>query len=230
MCNRYTLSNVEALRKLLAELGLATPGEFLARFNVPLSSTMPVVTQTRGSVALEKLTFGCRLPPREPGTPPLLLANARSETVLAKPAFRDAIKHRRCLVPADGFYEWQHVGKARLPYYFYRRDRAAFFFAGLWHPESEVTPRSFVIMTTSPNAVLEPVHHRMPVMLTAESSRAWLGDQPLDAARITALCVPYAAEAMSSHRVDSRMSNPRYEAPDCLDPSTPSPPEPTLFD
>ncbi|MDP1580804.1 MAG: SOS response-associated peptidase [Candidatus Didemnitutus sp.] len=230
MCTRYSLSNIEALRQLLGEFGLATPGEFLARFNVPLSSTMPVVTPAGGGAAWEKLAFGCRLPAREPGTPPLLLANARSETVLAKHTFRDAVKFRRCLVPADGFYEWQHAGKVRLPYYFYRRDHAAFFFAGLWHPESAVTPRSFVIMTTSPNAVLEPVHHRMPVMLTAETSRAWLGDQPLAAAQVTALCAPFPAELMASHRVDPKMSNPRYEAPDCLHPYTPPPQEPTLFD
>ncbi len=230
MCNRYSLSKVEALRQLLSELGLTTTGELLARYNVPLSTPMPVVTQQAGALNLELLAFGSRLPPREPEGATLTLANARSETLLTKSAFRDAARHRRCLVPADGFYEWQHVGRARLPHYFFRRDRAAFFFAGLWLEETTVAPRSFVIVTTTPNAVLEPVHHRSPVMLTTETGRAWLGDQPLDPAQLTALCAPFPASLMAGHRVDPRMSNPRHEAPDCIAPYVPPPAEPTLFD
>ncbi|MBA4138267.1 MAG: hypothetical protein C0518_13215 [Opitutus sp.] len=229
MCNRYALSNLAGLRQLLAELGLATPEELVARFNIPLTATVPVVTKKAGTTALEPLAFGALLPPRGPGERPMMVGNARAEN-LARGAFKEAAQYRRCLVPADGFFEWEHAGKARLPHYFYRRDRAPFFFAGLWRPESPAAPASAVIVTTKPNALLAPIHDRMPVMLERDSSREWLGDTPLAPERLAALCAPFPADAMASHRVDPKMNHARHEGPDCIAPWTAPPPEPTLFD
>lgn len=231
MCTRYTLQNLEALRALLAELGLAAPAGQSRRFNLPLTTRAPVVTRRKGVNAVESFAFGATLPPRTPTERPTLLGNARSETMLAKATFKDAAQHRRCLVPADGFFEWERAGAARLPHYFFRRDRRAFFFAGLWRPENEAAPASFVIVTTAPNALLVPIHDRMPVILhSAQDAAAWLGEAPLSPARLAALCAPLEASAMASHRVTPRMNNARFEDPVCIEPWTPPPAEPTLFD
>jgi putative SOS response-associated peptidase YedK len=230
MCNRYSLHRLQELRQRLADLDLELPDGIRPRYNVPVSSVMPVVTEQRGARAVQPLTFGLLLPPREPGGQPLTIANAQAETMREKSAFRDAARHRRCLVPADGFYEWQHVGPARLPHYFQRAGGAPFFFAGLWRPETALARASFVIVTTAPNELVGAVHDRMPVLLTPETATAWLGDAPLDRAAADALCRPFPAAEMTAHRVDPRMNSPRVEDAACIAPWTPPPPEPTLFD
>ena len=230
MCNRYSLSNLKALRDLLARLGVSTPEEARTRFNLPLTTRAPVVTRKAGKTALEAHSFGASLPPREPGGRPLLLGNARAETLTQRRAFKDAVRHRRCLVPADGFFEWERLGRARQPHYFHLRSREAFFFAGLWRPESPVAPSSFVIVTTAPNALLAAIHDRMPVILDREASEAWLGDQPLPEPRVAELCRPFPAALMASHRVDPAMNDARTDGPACIAPWTPPLAEPTLFD
>lgn len=231
MCTRYSLHNVAALKRALEKFGLKVPDKLRALYNATLSTRMPAVTKRRGTVALEPLAFGTLLPPREPQGKPLLLANARSETLLARGAFQDAVRHRRCLVPADGFYEWEKQGKARLPHYFQVRGGEPFFFAGLWRAETPISPPAFVIVTTAPNALLAPIHDRMPVLL-ADHARAdaWLGDEPLPPDRVEALCAPLPAAEMTSHRVSPRMNSPRIEDPACIEPFTPPPPERGLFD
>ncbi len=230
MCNRYSLANVEALRRLLEELGLSAPEELLARYNIPLSARVPVVTHRGGQTRLERLAFGASLPAREPGGRPLLVGNARAETLLQRPAFREAARRRRCLVPADGFYEWEPVGRARRPHHFHRPDGAAFWFAGLWRPGEEPASGSFVIVTTEPNAVVAPVHDRMPVLLEPGDARAWLGDEPLEPELLARLCRPCPPERLARHPVDPRMNDARFEDPACVRPWQPPPGEPTLFD
>jgi putative SOS response-associated peptidase YedK len=231
MCTRYSLHNLEALERVLKKFGLKMPTELRAIYNATLTTRMPAITKRQGTVAVEPLAFGTLVPPKEPGQKPLLLANARAETLLARGAFKDAALHRRCLVPADGFYEWEKAGKARLPHYFQRRDGEPFFFAGLWRAETAISPPAFVIVTTTPNELLAPIHDRMPVILGDDArTDEWLGDAPLPAGRLDALCTPFAADAMRSHRVDPRMNSARHEAPDCIAPFTPPPPERELFD
>jgi putative SOS response-associated peptidase YedK len=231
MCTRYSLHDLPSFQRLLKRFGLKMPAELRAIYNATLTTRMPAITKRKGVVALEPLAFGTLLPPKTPADKPLLLANARAETLLARSAFKDAAQHRRCLVPADGFYEWEKHGQKRQPHYFYRRDGEAFFFAGLWRPETAITPPAFVIVTTSPNKLLAPIHDRMPVIL-GDDDRAneWLGDEPLSADQLTALCTPFPAEAMQSHRVHPRMNSARHEAPDCIAPFTPPPRERELFD
>lgn len=231
MCTRYSLHNLEALQRALKKLGLKVPAELRAVYNATLTTRMPAITKRKGAVALEPLAFGTLMPPRTPGEKPLLLANARAETLLARGAFKDAAQHRRCLVPADGFFEWEKQGKARQPHYFQRRDGEPFFFAGLWRPETAISPPAFAIVTTSPNELLAPIHDRMPVMLGDDArAEAWLGDTPLPPGKLEALCAPFPAREMRSHRVHPRMNCARHEAPDCIEPFAPPPPERELFD
>ncbi|MBI2513046.1 MAG: SOS response-associated peptidase [Opitutae bacterium] len=231
MCTRYSLHDLPAFQRLLKRFGLKMPAELRAIYNATLTTRMPAIVKRKGAVALEPLAFGTSLPPKVPGEKPLLLANARAETLLERGAFKDAAQHRRCLVPADGFYEWEKQGKARLPHYFQRRDGDPFFFAGLWRAETAISPPAFAIVTTTPNELVAPLHDRMPVMLSDdESAHAWLGDAPLPAGQLEALCTPFPADAMRSHRVDPRMNSARHEGLDCIAPFTPPPPERELFD
>ena len=218
MCTRFTLHNLDALRALLENLEVAMPESLRPLYNIPLTTRLPAVVRRRGVTALEPLSFGMLLPPRSPGEKPMQLANARAETLLQRPAFRDAVRHRRCLVPADGFYEWEHAGRARLPHYFHRKDGAAFWFAGLWREGSEVTPPAFVLVTTTPNSLVAPLHDRMPVVLEPGGAREWLGDEPLPPARLAALGAPWAPDGWTEHPVDPRMNSARHEGPDCIAP------------
>ncbi len=128
--------------------------------------------------------------------------NAMAETVAIKPAFRDAFKSRRCLVPADGFYDWRKLdAKNKQPYRFIMADGAPFAFAGLWerwnNPANGETVRSFTIITTTPNALCAPVHNRMPVILDPADYPAWLGETPAGGDALQALLRPFPAERLA---------------------------------
>jgi len=221
MCHRYSLTTLAAIAEFneqLAEAASAAGLEWQPRYNVALTSRMPVIKRRQATAELELLHFGFHLPDRADKERPRLVGNARAETILARPSFRDAAQHRRCLVPADGFYEWEKQGETRLPHYFTLRDRRPFFFAGIWEPATAGTPAAFCIVTTTPNPLLAAIHDRMPVMLGPNSGPAWLGDEPLAPARLAQLCRPLPAGKMTGYRVDPRVNHARYEAPDCIAP------------
>ena len=219
MCCRYSLTDLKAaVAAFYDQLAEAADADWSPRYNVALTQRMPVITRRAGRPKLETMRFGLVSPARTPAERPILLPNARAETLAHKPAFREATRFRRCLVPADGFYEWEKQGDTRLPHYFTLADRRPFFFAGLWEPAHDDEPGAFCIVTTAPNPLLARIHDRMPVMLGPNSGPAWLGDEPLPDARVAQLCRPLPAEMMSGHRVDPRMNNVRYEAADAMAP------------
>src|SRR5258708_359317 len=140
--------------------------------------------------------------------------NAMAETVAIKPAFRDAFARRRCLVPADGFYEWKQLdadAKTKQPYRFIMRDGSPMAFAGLWEqwsdPASGETLRTFTIITGEPNALCAPIHNRMPVILDPADFPPWLGETPATADELRALLRPFPAERMEAHVIGPRISN-----------------------
>ena len=216
MCHRYSLTDLKAAVAAFYEQLGEELGDFTPRYNVALTQRMPVITQRGGRPRLERLRFGILAPARSPGERPLLLANARAETLTTKPAFKEAARTRRCLVPADGFYEWEKAGTTRLPHYFALRDRRPFFFAAVHEPARDDEPDAFAIVTTTPNPLLATIHDRMPVLLGPNSGPAWLGEEPLPEARLHQLCRPLSADLMTGHRVDPRMNNVRYEAADAM--------------
>lgn len=217
MCYRYTLRTLAAAAEIFQQLAEAADG-WTPRYNVALTQRMPVITRRSGTTAVEAMSFGILPPPRSPGEKPAILGNARSETLLQKPSFRAAAARRRCLVPADGFYEWEKRDRERLPHYFTLRDGKPFFLAAIWEPARDDAPPAFSIVTTAANAVLSPIHDRMPVMLGPNSGPLWLGDEPLAPARVAQLCRPLKPELMTGYRVGEKMNNVRYEAPDCVAP------------
>lgn len=147
------------------------------------------------------------------------LINARAETVAEKPSFRAAFKRRRCLILADGFYEWQRQTGKKQPYYFQVMDHQPFAFAGLWeHWETaETVVESCTIITTEANEVLRSLHNRMPVILPPATYSQWLNPStPID--QLPALLRPYNPESMQGYPVSTLVNNPSHESIDCIKP------------
>ena len=145
------------------------------------------------------------------------MINARAETVAEKPAFRDALRRRRCLVLADGFYEWQRVGKNKRPMRIVMGSGEPFAFAGLWetwkNSEGTVIP-SCTIITTTPNDLLKPIHNRMPVILSKEVEGFWLDDNVDDPAALTSVLTPYPDDAMEAFEVSSLVNSATNDGPE----------------
>ncbi|MGD9614604.1 MAG: SOS response-associated peptidase [Alphaproteobacteria bacterium] len=151
------------------------------------------------------------------------LINAMSETVAAKPAFRDAFRRRRCLVPADFFYEWQKTGGGKQPYAIGLADGSPMALAGLWErwndPEDGATLHSFTVITGPPNELVAPIHNRMPVVLPRQAWRSWLGEDRAETDELPALLRPYPAAAMRACKVGTRVGNVRNNDPELLMPA-----------
>lgn len=183
MCGRYTLTRHEKIvDDLQASLGMSAQGEWWKpRFNVAPTQPAPVVTLHDGKRTVELMRWG--LVPfwagRDGAKPPLMI-NARVENLKAKAFFRDALDRKRCLVPADGFFEWLRQGKGKTatkqPLYFHPENRRIFAFAGLWARARTDAGEllSFTIITGPPNELVKPVHDRMPVVLAERAYDAWL--------------------------------------------------------
>jgi putative SOS response-associated peptidase YedK len=146
------------------------------------------------------------------------MINARSETVVGKPAFRAAFKRRRCVIPADGYYEWKAVGKLKQPYLFHRKDDKPFGFAGLWerweHGDEPV--ESCTIVTTDANKVSGQIHNRMPVILDEQGVAEWLHPSS-EAADLTALLKPASDDLLVATAVSKLVNSPKNEDPKCVE-------------
>ena len=144
--------------------------------------------------------------------------NARSETVAEKPAFRHAIKYKRCIVPVNGFYEWSHTGATKRPYFIHPADNVPMSLAGIWEqwkgPDGDM--ETFSILTTSANKLVSQLHDRMPVILSPDKHALWLNRNMHDAHALVDLYSPYPAELMALHEVSTVVNNPRFDSPDCL--------------
>lgn len=146
------------------------------------------------------------------------LINARADTVAGKPAFRSAFKKRRCLVPADAFYEWKTEGNKKLPHMFSLQGGAMLAIAGLWEVWEKDGQRveSVCLITTEANEVVRTAHDRMPVILSPDARQVWL-DPASDAGLLQSLLLPYPAEAMTCRQVNPALNNARNEGPECLE-------------
>jgi putative SOS response-associated peptidase YedK len=151
------------------------------------------------------------------------LINARAETLIEKPSFRTAFRRRRCLVLADGFYEWrQDPGRrGKTPMLVRLREDKPFAFAGLWEnwqsPDGS-TILSCTIITTQPNSLMETIHNRMPVILPERAYEPWLEPGEVDPQTLTSLLQPFPAEEMVAHPVSTLVNDPKNESPECIVP------------
>lgn len=145
--------------------------------------------------------------------------NARAETVSTKPAFRDSFRAKRCLIPADGFFEWKKMAKGKLPHYIYRADGSPLAIAGLWaswrDPEGDERVVSCTIVTTEPNQLLVDIHDRMPVVLPADRWDQWLDREFADTDALVAMLAP-SVEEMQAHPVSTLVNSVRNNLPECI--------------
>jgi len=152
------------------------------------------------------------------------MINAKAETIATKPAFREAFQSRRCIVPADGFYEWKKLdAKRKQPYAIMPRESGLFSFAGLWErwrdKASGETVQSCTIITTEPNELCAPIHNRMPAILPERAWERWLGEKPASSAELQALLISYPADAMTAFPIGSRVGNVNNEGPELIEPA-----------
>lgn len=227
MCTRYLLRRPVA--ELVAALGVTAFPSPLPRYNAAPKQSLPVVRRTPGPARRrEAAALAWGLVPHWSPTPSTTkaLINARAESAAEKPAFREALRHRRCVVPADGFYEWKRTGHGPRPWLFEHTGGELLLLAGLWDrwagPGAEPF-ESFAVLTTTPNAVVAPLHDRMPVLLPAVALEEWL-DVATPPARVAALLAPCPAALLRARAVHPRLNDVRYDDPSCLEPPPPEAP------
>ncbi len=220
MCGRFTLHSPQA--QIAQEFGVATLPLLIPRFNIAPTQPIAIVrldpaTQTRCAAVVR---WG--LIPSWASDPKIgqRMINARSETVADKPAFRAAFRRRRCLVPADGYYEWQKTPAGKQPFLIHDPTGHLLALAGLWEtwqaPDGSLV-ESCALLTTSANPALEAIHDRMPVLLAAGQRDQWL-DPATPSPALQALLVPAPATALSAFPVSTRVNSPTFDDPRCLEP------------
>ena len=218
MCGRYTMHH--PLKQIEMHFGVnATKAETTERYNISPTQSVPVVLEHEGSRLLDSFQWGL-IPvwAKDPGIGNKMI-NARAETLADKPAFKPALSRRRCLIPADGFYEWRKDGALKQPMYVRRKDGELFAFAGLWETwkQEDGSPlHTCTIITTSANDAMRPIHERMPVMLLPEDEALWLdvaGHGPADAMSVLA---PYPSGLLDIYPVDRRVNVPTVDDPTLL--------------
>ena len=221
MCGRYTLSTPTDLLSDLYELETVVATQ--PRFNIAPTQEAPIIRigPETGKRRLDLLRWGLVPFWAKDSDIGSRMINARSETVAEKPAYRVSLRKRRCLVPADGFYEWQATGGPKQPFFFHRKDGYPFVMAGLWDrwEKGDDGPLdSFTILTTSPNEIVAPVHKRMPVILAPEHHQDWMSPSLEDVSSLMALLVPDSSSTLEAYPVSTYVNNPAHEGPDCVDP------------
>ncbi|MFL6232278.1 MAG: SOS response-associated peptidase [Thermoanaerobaculia bacterium] len=223
MCGRYTLTTSGedlALAFELPELPFLPP-----RYNLAPTQAAAVVRVTEPGAPrhLDLLKWGLIPYWAKEASIGNRMINARSEGVAEKPAYRSSFKKKRCLVAADGFYEWKKEGKAKQPYLIRRKDHKPFGFAGLWsawrdQEHGGQLVETFTILTTSPNDLMRPLHDRMPVILSKENFDLWLDPKMEDAEKLQPLLVPYAADDFEAFPVSRAVNSPANDFAGCIEP------------
>jgi putative SOS response-associated peptidase YedK len=220
MCGRFTLRTPSA--DLMEIFEVARSFEISPRYNIAPTQPVVAVRQADGGRELAQMRWGLLLSWSEAKSGPPLI-NARSETAATRPSFRHAFRSRRCLIPADGFYEWQASDEGpKQPFLITLRDERPFAFAGLWErcrgPDDEPI-ESCTILTTEANDRLRDLHDRMPVILPREHYGPWLDREIEDVRALQTLLTSYPSEEMQLRPVSRRVNSARHDDADCLLPA-----------
>jgi putative SOS response-associated peptidase YedK len=221
MCGRFTLTDPSP-RRLTSRFDLDGTFEIDERPRFNIAPTDPVIAIRRSEEARNqagRLRWGL-LPGRwaeKPGQRPLI--NARAETVAEQPAFKDSFAQRRCLIPADGFYEWRRGPDGKRPIWFSPADHELFAFAGIWATlgKGEEATTSCALITCPPNDIMRPIHDRMPVVLSREAEPSWL-DPSASTDDLLELLRPAAEEALELREVGDAVNDVRQDGPQLLEP------------
>ncbi len=221
MCGRFTLTDPDV--DLAVQFNLPEVPDVHPRYNIAPTQPVAAVRLNTGSGQRELVMLRWGLIPSWAQDPEIgaRMINARAETAAEKPAFRAAFRRRRCLVLADGFYEWQKQDGPKQPIYIALRDRKAFGFAGLWEFWKDAEGKSIetcTLLTTEPNDLIRNFHNRMPVILSPEYYEPWLDPEVDDVDVLQPMLKAYPAEEMEAYPISRWVNNPDNEGPRCIEP------------
>jgi putative SOS response-associated peptidase YedK len=219
MCGRYTLKTPTGVLAEWFEVE-ESPSSLIPSYNIAPTQEVAAVVEEDDKRKLEMFRWG--LIPSWAKDPAIgnKMINARAETVSEKPSFRSAFKKRRCLILADGFYEWQKTDSGKQPFYIHMEDGSPFAFAGLWEDwKNGEEIRSCAIITTDANDLMSEIHHRMPVILPPENYGAWLDPDFDEKEPLTALLKPYPSDEMEAYAVSRRVNKPSNNEPSVVEPA-----------
>jgi putative SOS response-associated peptidase YedK len=222
MCGRFTLRTPMtklAEQFMLPGLSEGNLPELTPRYNIAPTQNVAVVRMGDAGRELAMLRWGLIPSWADDLSIGNRLLNARSETAATKPAFRQAMKKRRCLVPADGFFEWRKVGRAKQPHLIGLADGGLFAIAGLWEywRRDDQVVESCTLLTTSANELLQPLHDRMPVIVAPQDYSLWLDPELQEAEPLTPLLRPFPAGQMRCIAVNPVVNNARFDTPQCVE-------------
>lgn len=216
MCGRYVLADIAALAERFDVT--VDPTTTTPRYNVAPTQNMPVVVKQSPN-RLVLMRWGLVPSWAKDGKTEQLLINARAETLGQKRTFSKLLSSQRCLVPASGFYEWQQTGAGKVPHYISLQDDSLLAFAGLydrWTDDQGTEVFSYTIITTEPNALMAPIHNRMPAILRRDEEAFWLNPDETEASRLLPLLRPYPPELMKATPVSRAVNNVRNDSPTLL--------------
>ena len=221
MCGRFsqgTPADILAQLFQLADIPSWTP-----RYNIAPTQLVPTVVVTSEHPSRQFRAWRWGLIPSWAKDPSIgsRMINAQAETASTKPAFRAAFRRRRCLMLADGFYEWQQLGRRKQPFHVRMRDGTPFAFAGLrehWKGPDGAAIDSCTLLTTEPNDLIRTFHHRMPVILDPKEYDLWLDPGIQEPQRLQPLLRPYSSDDLAAYPVSTRVNNPANDTPDCIQP------------
>jgi putative SOS response-associated peptidase YedK len=222
MCGRFARTSNED--KLQARFGFDDPEGILLepRYNIAPTQMHPVVTVESDHRVLRLMKWGLVPFWAKDTNIGYKMINARAEGIESKPSFREPFKKKRCLVLADGFYEWKKLGtKTKVPYFIRLKSGEPFAFAGLWDvwDKEEEPLETFTIITTDNNELIKPLHNRMPVILHQRDEAVWLDPELRDPGKLLPLLKPYPSDEMDMYEVSTIVNSPKNDVPDCIKPS-----------
>jgi len=208
MCGRYSLWCID---DLCGRFRVIDPSVgFRSHFNIAPGSTNPVITMHERAEAV-MMQWGLLPNWAKDINATHRPINARAESLAEKPMFRDLLETKRCLVPASGFFEWKQERGHKIPFYVHLKDEPVFAFAGLydtWSNPAGTTLSTYTIITTVPNAIMAPIHDRMPVILQSEDEKRWISPGPLSVEEMHRIFLPYPVEGMEVYPVSDRVNTP----------------------
>lgn len=220
MCGRFVSASQKKEIENLFQIDVFR-SPVLQSYNIAPNQNAGVIINDNGKIVYDVLFWGLIPSWSKDLSISSKMINARAETVMQKPSFKNPYLRRRCLIPANGFYEWERRGKNKLPYYIHSKKEKLFTFAGLWEIWADADGNeiySFTIITTDAMKPLKTIHHRSPVIINEESRRDWLFTDERDSVRLLSLLRPYdSPEAIEVYRVSVEVNSPKNNSPKCID-------------
>ncbi|MBF0289080.1 MAG: SOS response-associated peptidase [SAR324 cluster bacterium] len=219
MCGRFSMQQTseKLIERFEIENSLFTA---IPRYNIAPSQIVPIILDN-GTRYMDGLKWGLVPSWSKDKKIGNKLINARAETLAEKPSFRNALKRRRCIIPASGFFEWKKEGDQRIPTYIHLKKQKLFAIAGLWeewqHPDGSML-LTFTIITVAPNHLMETIHNRMPAILKPEEESIWLDPSIQNKNDLQKLLQPYPEEIMETYTVSRRVNSPANDDTDCIKP------------